>query len=155
MITVKNNIFSEQATGMRINWLIALPFLTLLFFIVGQLLAMIPVFETGLLNPETIEAYPSTLYMLFGPFTMILVLLLCWVKFFERRTISGLGIQFSLRMKPEVLQGLFVGLTMATMIVVSIYFIGGYKIEENQPITFHNIIPPIHLFFGFLLQSTV
>lgn len=155
MITVKENIFSEQAIGIRTNWLIALPFLTLLFFIVGQLIAVIPVFETGLLDPETIETYPSILYMLFGPFTMILVLLVCWVKFFEKRTISGLGIQFSHPMKSEVLQGLFVGLTMATIIVGSIYFIGGYEIEENQAITFLNIIPPLLLFLGFSLQATV
>lgn len=151
---VENAIFFEDLEPKRRTWLFALPLLTIVFFVVGQLLAVIPVFETGLLDPDTIEQYPDILYMLFGPFAMITVLLLCWVKFFEKRSLQGIGVNYSQSTKSELLQGYLVGLAMACTIVITIYICGAFQFGKQTPISLISLLPPFLLFLGFGIQAT-
>jgi len=153
-VKLESVIFFDDPEPKRRTWLLALPLLTIVFFVVGQLLAVIPVFETGLLDPDTIEQYPDILYMLFGPFTMIAVLLLCWVKFFEKRSLQGIGVNYSQRTRSEILQGYLVGLAMACTIVIIIFTCGAFQLGEQAPVSLISLLPPFLLFLGFAIQAT-
>ena len=153
-VKLESTIFFEDLEPKRRTWLLALPLLTVVFFVVGQLLAVIPVFETGLLDPDTIEQYPDILYMLFGPFTLIAVLLLCWVKFFEKRSLQGIGVNYSQSTRSEILQGYLVGLAMACTIVTIIFICGAFQFGKQAPVSLINLLPPFLLFLGFAIQAT-
>ena len=150
----ENSIFFEDLENRRTTWLLALPVLTIMFFIFGQLIAVIPVFETGFLDPDTIEQYPDIIYMLFAPFTMVTVLLLGWVKLFEKRTFQGIGLNYSQRTKSELLQGYCFGLAMACTIVVIIFMCGAFQFGKTPPFSLISLLPPFLLFFGFSIQAT-
>jgi membrane protease YdiL (CAAX protease family) len=153
-VKLESVIFFDHLEPKRRTWLLALPLLTIVFFVVGQLLAVIPVFETGLLDPDTIEQYPDILYMLFGPFTMITVLLFCWVKFFEKRSLQGIGVNYSQSTKSEILQGYLVGLAMACTIVTIIFICGAFQPGKQAPVSLISLLPPLLLFLGFGIQAT-
>ena len=151
---LEHSIFFEDLVTKRTTWLLALPILTIVFIVLGQLIAVIPVFKTGLLDPDTIEQYPDIIYMLFGPFTMITVLLLCWVKLFEKRTLPGIGVNYSQKTKSELLQGYFVGLAMACTILFIIFMCGAFQFGKQTPVSLISLLPPFLLFLGFSIQAT-
>lgn len=147
-------IFEPRPAQARVTWLWALPLLLVAFFILGQILAIIPIFESGLSEPDNIENYPDILLMLFGPFGMTAILLFAWVAWFEKRPLSSIGMQSLKTTKHHLLQGYGVGLLMAGSIVLTVWGLGGYQLGEQQTLTFYSLIPVIFLFFGFTVQSS-
>lgn len=150
----QSGFFEEIAANGRRHYFWSLPFLTILILLVGQILGIVPIMEFGLSTPETLEQYPDILYMLFAPFSMLLVVLFLWVKFFERRGLTSLGVSFNQGSKFDLIYGYGTGLGMSASIVLVVLVIGGYQISDNPPLTMVNILPPLLLILGFGLQST-
>ena len=147
-------VFNNIEPNSRNNHIIALPFLTLGILLFGQILGIVPFMESGLTTPETIEQYPDILFMLFGPFSMLLVVLFMWVKFYEKRGLKSLGVALSNNTKSDFLKGYGTGLAMSIFIVLSVLLLGGYQVVENPSVTYENLLPPLLLLLGFGLQST-
>jgi len=155
------NTIAEQMTDHsllklpRHTWLWAIPFLTLGFCILGQILAIAPVVELGLIPKENLEIYPHLLYMLFGPFSMIGLILIAWIKWFERRNLDEVGMAFNSQTLRQFLSGYGVSITIVILSVCTTTLLGGYQPGEQLAFTLVNITPAILMFAGFTLQSSV
>ena len=149
----KNEFYLSLGEGRKV-WAWAVPFLGFIFIMAGQIIGLVPAVSTGLLDPEQIVTYPSILYMLFVIFGVIMLPLWLWLKFYEKRTFSSIGMTVSPGIRKHSLQGYGFGLLMAVTSVVAIWAIGGYGVETAS-IWAPSFIPVVLLMFGFLVQSSV
>ncbi len=146
-------LFEEKPTRHRKTWPLAVPFLLVVFVFAGQLAAVIPVVELGLIEIDWIETYPTILYMLFGAFGMAGLVLFLWVRYFERRGLDSIGL--ARPVGGGFYRGGLIGLLMASVSVVGIWIAGGYKVEAPQDFAVVSYVPILLLAFGFLVQSSV
>ena len=91
-MTMRVKVFPEDRTDYRRTWIWAIPFLVVLMVVVGQLSVMLPADAVGLVTRETVETYPTVLFLIIGTFVMIAVLFTTWIKLFERRSMASVGL---------------------------------------------------------------
>ena len=73
---MKTELFEDEPLNHRRTWIWAVPVLAFLFFILGQILVLLPTKVLGLISRETIETYPTILYLVIGAFGMTALLVM-------------------------------------------------------------------------------
>jgi membrane protease YdiL (CAAX protease family) len=120
---------------------------------VGQLLVLLPADALGLITRDTIETYPTVLYLIIGAFSLIALLLVFWIKLFERRSLAGVGLAFDRSTKKQYLRGFALGLAMGGMVVGGIALSGGLNVEARVSPGWLDLVPILILMLAFVLQS--
>jgi len=144
-------LFPETQTDYRRIWVWAVPFLVLLLFLAGQLLVLLPADALGWVTRETVETYPTVLFVIIGSFAMVAVLFSAWVKLVERRSMAGVGLSFDNRSSRFYIGGYGAGLLMGIGVVGAIFLSGGYRLEAAD--ASRDLVPILLLMFAFILQS--
>lgn len=152
-ITMKITLFPEVPNGHRQTWIWAVPVLVFALFIIGQLAVILPADALGLVTRETVEKYPTVLYLILGTFTMVALLLIAWVRYFERRSLAGVGLVLDQHAKRFYIRGYGLGLLMGAAVVLGIYLFGGYVLEAGADPRPLDLIPILVLMVAFIVQS--
>ena len=71
---MNTKLFTEEINEYRETWIWAVPVLVLAIFLLGQLIVLLPADAFGLVTRETVETYPTVLYLVIGSFTMVALL---------------------------------------------------------------------------------
>ena len=150
---MKQILFPEDLNGYRQTWIWAVPVLVFVLFMLGQLLVLLPADALGLVSKETVETYPTVLYLIIGSFTMVALLFILWIKLFERRSLGGVGLVVDHRTNKFYLRGYALGLLMGAAAVCGIFLFNGYIVEAGASLTAQNLVPILILMFAFILQS--
>jgi len=149
----KRKIFDSPEPAKRTVWGPVLPFLAIIFLFMGQIITLVPVFEAGLIAEDDLEKYPNIIYMLFAPFSAIILIVVLLVRFFEKRPLASTGVVFSGSPFRDFRVGYGYGLLMALLIVCGIWGLGGYELESAARFQLSDSIPLVILLFGFMVQS--
>jgi len=152
---MKIELFEAETPGHRRTWILAVPILAFAFFIIGQILALLPTKFLGLATRETIETYPTILYLIIGAFGMTAVVFAAWLRFFERRSWASVGLGISKGTGRNYVLGFGIGLLMAASVVYAVRLLGGYAIEAEVNLQLRDLAPILILMFAFMLQSGV
>jgi len=152
---MKTELFETEIPDHRRTWILAVPVLAFAFFIVGQILALLPTKYLGLASRETIETYPTILYLIIGAFGMTALVFAAWLRFFERRSWASVGLGVGKDTRRNYLLGFGLGLLMAASVVYAVRLLGGYSIEAEVDLQLRDIAPILILMFAFVLQSGV
>jgi len=152
---MKIELFEAEVPRHRRTWILAVPVLTFAFFILGQILTLLPVKLLGLASRETIETYPTILFLIIGAFGMTALIFAAWLRFFERRSWASVGLGLGQDTRRNYLLGFGLGLLMAASVVYVVRLLGGYTIEAEVNIQLRDLAPILILMFAFMLQSGV
>ncbi|NMH64961.1 CPBP family intramembrane glutamic endopeptidase [Shewanella salipaludis] len=146
-------LFEPHGQQHRITWPLAMPLVVFACFLIGQMLAVVPMVELGLIDRDSFETYPNILYTLGATFSASLCLVLLWVKFFERRSLASIGLSCVPGTPKKLLHGYLTGIGMATFIVGAIYLAGGYRLEQPTLTQAMSLLPVLLLLLTFSVQS--
>ncbi len=138
-------------------WGALAPFLALAFVIVTALTGDWLISPYVNLSPEGSPLDPAALVAFtVVPFGLLLLVLLAWVRFVERRPLAGLGIRGE-RPVREFLLGHAIGLAGLLAIVVVIWMVGGLRLIAVAPVLSQpvSLVPIVLLLFTFALQASV
>lgn len=138
----------------RRTWTWAIPALVLLFFIVGQLLVLLPAKYLQLISKETVETYPTILYLIIGSFAAVAVLFVTYIRYFERRNLASCGLVFGPGWMSQYASGYALGLAMAAAIVVTIVMTGAYVIVDPSAARTTDWLPIAILLLAFVIQAS-
>lgn len=152
---MKTELFEAGTPDCRRTWILAVPVLVFAFFILGQLLTLLPVKILGLASRETIETYPTILFLIFGAFGMTALIFAAWLRFFERRSWASVGLGLYEDARRNYLLGFCLGLLMAAAVVYGVRLLGGYVTEAEVDLQLRDLVPIFILMFAFMLQSGV
>jgi membrane protease YdiL (CAAX protease family) len=152
---VKQVIFPDNSPRPRQVWVLAIPVLLPAFFIVAQVLSMLPVKLTGLITRENVEAYPYFMYFLIVSFACTGLAAMAWVKWFERRSVASLGLVFNRVALGGYGRGIALGVLYGSAVVLSITLAGGYVPEDPAGLSLSGIATLGFLLSGFMVQSGV
>jgi membrane protease YdiL (CAAX protease family) len=147
--------FEAYPVKHRITWVFALPLIVLACIILGQMMVVIPAVKTGFIARDAFEVYPNILYFLVAPFTANICLIFLWVRFFERRTLSSLGLKLTPALPKNIALGYLTALVMGSLVVAFIFISGGYEQAIPSLGRSSSLIPVLLLFFAFGVQSSV
>jgi len=150
---MKQTIFAEETGNFRRTWIGAVPVLVFVLFIGGQVMVLLPAKLLGLITRETVETWPTVLYLVIGSFTMAALLFALWIKLFERRSFAGVGLVPGPMAWRYGLRGYAVGLLMGVVVVFSVWLLGGYGMETDAGLSISDLGPILIMMFAFLLQS--
>lgn len=150
---MKIELYETATHDHRRTWILAVPVLAFAFFIFGQILFLLPAKVLGLITRETVETYPTILYLIIGSFSMIAVIFTAWLRFFERRNFASVGLRIDDKTQRQYLLGFGLGLLMAASVVYGVQWLGGYEVEAEVSLQARDLLPIIVLMFGFILQS--
>ena len=150
---MKTELFEIASADSRRTWILAVPVLAFAFFIVGQLLTILPADHFGLVSRETIETYPTILYLIIGAFSMTALLFFAWLRFFERRSWASAGLRLGDGAGRNYLLGFGLGLFMAASVVYAVRLLGGYEVEAEVALQLRDLVPILILMCAFMLQS--
>lgn len=150
---MKTELFEAQVPNHRRTWILAIPVLAFSFFIVGQILTLMPVKLLGLASRDTIETYPTILFLIIGTFAMAALVFAAWLRFFERRSWASVGLGVREDARRNYLLGFGLGLLMAATVVGSVQLLGGYSIEAELNLQLRDLVPILILMLAFMLQS--
>ena len=152
---MKTELFEAETSTHRRTWILAVPVLAFAFFIVGQVLTLLPVKLLGLASRETIETYPTILFLIIGAFGTTAVVFVAWLRFFERRSWASVGLGLSKGSGRNYVLGFGLGLLMAASVVYAVRLLGGYAVEAEVHLQLRDLAPITILMFAFMLQSGV
>ena len=152
---MKTELFEIASANCRRTWILAVPVLAFAFFIVGQILVLLPVKLLGLASRETVETYPTILYLIIGAFGVTALIFAAWLRFFERRSWASVGFGIAKDTRRNYLLRFGLGLLMAASVVYAVRLLGGYSIEAEVDLQLRDIAPILILMFAFVLQSGV
>lgn len=98
----------------------------------------------------------ALLAFLLVPFSLLLLVLLAWVRFVERRPLSSIGIVGEHRLR-QFLRGHAFGLAGIASVVLAIWIAGGLEFTSAAPAFARpaSLVPIVLLAFAFALQSSV
>ncbi|SDD43126.1 CPBP family intramembrane glutamic endopeptidase [Kordiimonas lacus] len=147
--------FQDALNGGKRTWPWAVPLLLVIFFFAGQVVAIVPAIESGWIAEDEIETYPNILYMLFIVFGAVMIPLLLWVRFFERRGLASIGLVRHTGAQRTFGKGFGLGAGMAALSVIGIWLVGGYAVEGPQDFMAVSYVPILLLALGFIVQSSV
>ncbi len=150
---MNTKLFTEEINEYRETWIWAVPVLVLAIFLLGQLIVLLPADAFGLVTRETVETYPTVLYLVIGSFTMVALLFALWIRYFERRGTASVGLVFGRKTKTLYVRGYALGLGMGGAVVCAILLAGGYSRETGMDPASRDLIPILVLMFAFIVQS--
>jgi len=140
-----------------IPWGALAPFLALVFVIVTALPGDKLISNFVNISPEGDPLDAAALVAFtFVPFGLLLLLLLAWVKFVERRSLESIGVRGEHKLR-EFLRGHAFGLAGLFGIVMIIWLAGGLQLTAIAPAFSQpaSLVPIVLLLFTFALQSSV
>jgi len=146
-------LFGQEDGDYRRTWAWATLILVPLFFLIGQVLFLLPTKLLGFTTAENIETYPYVLNLIIGAFAATACVFMLWVKVFEKRSLASAGLGMSDDWVKRYFWGFAFGLLMATSVVLGIRLLGGYIIEAEIVITAADLVPIVVLLFAFVLQA--
>lgn len=146
-------IFPDDMRGRRKTWIWALPFLVFAFFMVGQIAVLLTAKAFGLITRETVETYPTVLYLIFGSFSLVALIFVLWLKAFEKNRLASVGLSIDEHSKMLYVRGYAFGLLMGATAVCGIYLLGGYGLESETDLSLADLVPILILMFSFIVQS--
>jgi membrane protease YdiL (CAAX protease family) len=151
------DLYPAEAARGWMPWGALAPFLALAFVIATALAGdwlispFVPISPEGApLDPAALVAFTLV------PFGLLLMVLLGWVRFVERRPLASVGIRGERRFR-DFLRGHAIGLAGLFGIVMVIWMLGGLRLTAvapalSQPIS---LVPITLLLFTFALQASV
>jgi len=147
---------AESARGW-IPWGALAPFLGLIFVVATALLGDWLIEDYVHLSPEGNPLDPTALIAFtLVPFGLLLLLLLAWVRFVERRSLASIGFRGEHKLR-EFLRGHCLGLAGLCIVVAGIWILGGLRFSALAPVFSQPamLVPIALLLFTFALQSSV
>jgi membrane protease YdiL (CAAX protease family) len=147
---------AEPARGW-IPWGALAPFLALVFIIATALPGDMLISKFVNISPEGNPMDPAALVAFtLVPFGFLLLLLLAWVRFVERRSLASIGIRGEHKLR-EFLRGHAFGLAGLFAVVMIIWMAGGLELTAVAPAFTQpgSLVPIVLLLFTFALQSSV
>ena len=140
-----------------IPWGALAPFLLLLFVISTALLGdgLIAKSVNMDANGNPMDATALIAFTLV-PFSFLLLLLLAWVRFVERRSLESIGFRGEHKVR-DFLRGHALGLAGIAGIVLAIWIVGGLQVTAVAPVLSQPefLVPILLLVFTFALQASV
>ena len=153
MSDLSTDLFESPSHRSRTTWIWAVPVLVFGLFIAGQLLVLLPAKVLGLISRETVETYPTVLFLIVGAFAAASILFILWIRLFERRGLSSAGLKVGVDTGRYYVRGFFVGLLMAAAVVYGVRIVGGYSVESPTNLMGSDLGPILILMVAFMLQS--
>ena len=151
------DLYSSQAARGWIPWGALAPFLLLVFVIATALLGDRLIASFVNVGPDGIPLDATALVAFtLVPFGLLLLVLLAWVRFVERRSLASIGILGDHKVL-EFLRGHALGLAGIVGIVLMIWITGGLQLTAVAPVFSQPafVVPIVLLLFTFALQSSV
>ena len=150
-------LYAGRKPRHRRTWTLAAIVLTVLFMLGGQLAAYYPAIATGFITPGGgSDGWPQLAYELTAAFGFGAVLMLLWVRLFERRGPSVLGL--NARGPVRFLRGYLLGLAFLLAVVGVIWIAGGYVVEGagafGSSAVGAALLPIGVLLLGFIIQGS-
>ena len=147
-------LFGPREAGHRRTWTAAAIPLIIVFFILGQLVTVFAALKPmGFHKADLTTQWLPILIQLLG-FGVTSAFLLAWVRLFERRPPSALGLNGQVLRR--YLRGLAVGVGFLCSVIGLIWLAGGYRVEGHgvwtapSPLLF---LPILALLGGFMIQG--
>jgi membrane protease YdiL (CAAX protease family) len=150
-------LYAERKRSHRRTWTLAAIVLGAVFMVGGQLGALWPAIATGFVSPgDGSDSWPQLAYELAAAFGLGSVLVLLWVRLFERRGPSALGL--NARGPMRFVRGYLVGLAFLLTVVGVIWLAGGYVVEGagafGSAAVGAALLPIGVLLLGFIIQGS-
>jgi len=151
------DLYSNETPRGWIPWGVLAPFLALAFVIATALAGDWLIAQHVNLSPEGNPLDPTALVAFtLVPFGLLLLLLLAWVRFVERRSLASIGLCGDHKLR-VFLHGCAFGLAGLLAVVMVIWISGGLKLVAVAPVFLHpaSLVPIAILLFTFAIQSSV
>jgi membrane protease YdiL (CAAX protease family) len=151
------DLYPAEPTRGWIPWGALAPFLALLFVIATALPGDMLISRFVNISPEGNPLDPAALLAFtLVPFGLLLLLLLAWVRYVERRPLASIGIRGEHKLR-EFLRGHAFGLAGLFSIVMIIWMTDGLELMAVAPAFSQpaSLVPIVLLLFTFALQSSV
>lgn len=145
--------FTPTVSRGRTVWPYAIPLVVLAIFVLGQLIVILPADQLGLVSKETVETYPTILYLVIGSFGIVALLAWVGIRFWENQSLATVGLDFTRRGFLQSLRGYGVALAMGSGIVAIVFVAGGYELDASEVDKPRNWIAIATLMIAFLIQS--
>lgn len=150
-------LYAPRKRSHRRTWTLAAIVLGVVFMIGGELGALLPAIATGFVSPgDGADGWPQTAYQLGAVFGLGSILLLLWVRLFERRGPSALGL--NARGPMRFVRGYLVGLAFLLTVIGVIWIAGGYVVEGagafGSAAVGAALLPIGVLLLGFIIQGS-
>lgn len=152
-MTTATFLFGPAEGSYRRTWAWAIFILVPLFFVSGQLMILLPAKWLGWITRENVETYPYVLNLIIGAFAMCALIFWLWIRFFERRNLTSVGLRFDKRSTRQYARGFVLGLLMAAGVVYTVRLLGGYSVEADTQLAATDLFPILILLFAFILQA--
>src|SRR5262245_11841225 len=151
------DIYSAEPARGWLPWGALAPFLALVFVVATALIG--DNFIAGFVNLDPMGNPQDALSLIaftLVPFGLLLLVLLAWVRFVERRSWASIGIAGDRPLR-QFLKGHAVGALSITAIVLVIWAVGGVELVGVAPVFSQPkyLLPIVALLFTFALQSSV
>lgn len=149
-------LYAPREPRHRRTWSVAAVVLAIVFIVVGQVIGVLPGMLLGYITPTGQSVgWMGTVFMLLS-FAAIAALVVLWVLFFERRSLTAIGFNGSgLR---RFLRGYAVGLAFLIAVVGGIALLGGYRVDGGGVFTgaalAGAVVPILALMIGFIVQGS-
>jgi len=154
---MSQDLYTADPARGWIPWGALAPFLLLVFVISTALLGDGLISDFVNMSPEGNPLDATALVAFtFVPFSLLLLVLLAWVRFVERRSLASIGIVGE-RKWQEFLRGHAIGLAGLFGVVMVIWLAGGMQLMSVAPALSRpaSLVPIVVLLFTFALQSSV
>ena len=148
-------LYADRLPKHRRTWTFFTIILILVFVVLGQLVTILGLEKPlGFHSRDMDTNWMAMAIKLFG-FAFGSVLVLIWVRLFERRPLKAMG--FNAKALPRFIRGYALGLGFVSVAVGFIFLLNGYMIER-QGLAFHPdvtlIMPIVILMAGFIVQGS-
>ena len=150
-------LYAGRKRTHRRTWTVAAIVLAIAFTVVGEIGAYLPARTVGFVTPGGgDDGWPQLAYSLGAAFGLATVLLLLWVRLFERRGPATLGLNAKGPMR--FLRGYLLGLVFLLTVVGVIWAAGGYVVEGTgafgSTAVGAALLPIGVLMLGFIIQGS-
>lgn len=150
-------LYAERKPRHRRTWTIAAIVLVIAFMVGGEIGAYLPARAAGFVTPGGgDDGWPQLAYQLGAAFGLATVLLLLWVRLFERRGPATLGL--NAKGPLSFLRGYLLGLVFLLTVVGVIWAAGGYVVEGagafGSAAVGAALLPIGVLMLGFIIQGS-
>jgi uncharacterized protein len=155
--TQTNELYPAEPARGWIPWGALAPFLALAFVIATALAGDWLISGFVNMSPEGSPLDPAALVAFtLVPFGLLLLALLAWVRFVERRSLASIGVRGDRKVR-EFLFGHAAGLAGLFGVVVVIWMVGGLQLVAVAPALSRpaSLVPIVLLLFTFALQASV
>lgn len=150
-------LYAERKRRHRRTWTVAAIVLAIAFMAGGEIGAYLPARAAGFVTPGGgDDGWPQLAYQLGAAFGLATVLLLLWVRLFERRGPATLGL--NARGPMRFVRGYLLGLAFLAGVVGIIWAAGGYVVEGagafGSAAVGAVLLPIGVLMLGFIIQGS-